>query len=64
MKGFKNPITGLPAARSSALSNAMVLAKMGDEHDVPATVPSLPPLNITTFSPCADTSGNARPDYT
>ena len=36
---------------------------MGVEHDVPATVPSWPPSKITTFSPCAATSGNPRPLY-
>ena len=60
-KGLRKPSEGLPAAASSSLRSAMILAKMGEEHDVPATVPAEPPTMISTFSPCAETSGNARP---
>ena len=60
-KGLRNPSGLLPAALSWSLRSAMTDAKMGEEHDVPATVPVWPPTMISTFSPCAETSGNARP---
>ena len=63
MKGFKNPSGDLPAAISSALSSAMVLAKIGDEADVPETPSSAPPRMIARFSPWAEMSGYPRPDY-
>ncbi len=62
--GFKNPSGGLPAAASSSLSSEITLAKIGDEHDVPATSPNWPPSTISTFWPCAAMSGNARPPVT
>ena len=60
-KGFRKPRGGLPAAASSSLSNAMTLAKMGDEQLVPSTRPNWPLRVISTFSPWAEISGNARP---
>ena len=39
----------------------MTLAKVGDEHEVPSTENSSPPLKIKKFSPCVETSGNPRP---
>ena len=60
-KGLRKPSGLLPAAASWSLRSAMTDAKIGDEHDVPATVPNDPLTTISTFSPCAETSGNARP---
>ena len=39
----------------------MTLAKIGLEHDVPSTSPNEPETTISTFSPCAETSGKALP---
>ena len=60
-KGLRNPRGLLPASLSSSLRSAITLAKIGLEHDVPSTRPNWPETAISTFSPCAETSGNARP---
>lgn len=54
--GFKKPSGGLPAAMSSSLSNAIMLANMGLEQLVPSTDFGLPSDMIPTFVPIAATS--------
>lgn len=60
--GLRKPSGDFPAAMRRSLSNAITLAKIGLAQLVPATVPVSPPTVISTFSPWADTSGNARPE--
>lgn len=52
----------MPAVRSWSLSSAMTLAKMGLAQLVPATFSAAPATTISTFWPCAETSGKARPE--
>jgi hypothetical protein len=59
--GFKNPSGLLPAAISSSLSSAMMLANMGVLQLVPSTSSSAPSSTISTEWPCAEISGKARP---
>ncbi len=59
--GFKNPSGGLPCCASKSFSSAMMLATIGVDALVPATRPNCPWSAITTFSPCAEMSGNPRP---
>lgn len=59
--GLRNPSGALPAAIRRSFRSEITDAKIGLEQLVPATVPVSPPLTISTFSPCAEISGNARP---
>ena len=59
--GFRNPSGLLPAATSSSLSSATMLAEIGVAQEVPATVSATPPFHISTFSAWAEISGNPRP---
>ncbi len=60
--GLRNPSAGCPTDKSWSLSNAITLAKIGLEQLVPETTSISLSTTISTFSACADTSGNARPD--
>ncbi len=59
--GLRKPSGGFPAAMSRSFSSDTMLAKIGVEQLVPATDPVFPATTIWTFSPCAATSGKARP---
>jgi hypothetical protein len=59
--GLRNPSGLLPAAIRRSLRREMTEAKMGEEQLVPATSSVLPPTTISTFWPCAATSGKPRP---
>ena len=60
-QGFKNPNTGSLCAIRSLLSSATIAAKAGAEALVPETSSSLPCKKVWKETPCAETSGYARP---
>lgn len=55
MNGLRKPRGGLPAATSRSLINAMMLANVGEDAEVPPTRPVSPPLTISKFHPCVAT---------
>lgn len=55
MNGFKKPSTGFPAATSLSLISAMILAKVGDDAEVPPMRVVLPPTTTSKFQPCVAT---------
>ena len=59
--GFMKPIAGFPAAMRRSLRSAATLAKSGVLALVPDTGLTAPPMFTWYATPCAATSGYARP---